>query len=160
MSAEEIQSAWDLLTEAYQYQAGDDYEMAIELYKRSIEIYPTAEAYTFLGWAYRHQGNLEDAIAECKKAIRLDPEFGNPYNDIGAYLIDKGEYDEALHWLQRALQSRRYDSYHYPHYNLGRAYIAKEMYGKAQHHFKQALKICADYSPAKEGLSDVSRRLQ
>ena len=104
MNGENLQSAWELLKEAYQYQVGGEYEMAVELYKRSLNLHPTAEAYTFLGWTYRFQGKIEEAIAECKKAIQIDPEFGNPYNDIGAYLIEKGEYDEALSWLERALQ--------------------------------------------------------
>ena len=95
MGAEELQAAWDLLKEAYQYQQGGDYDMAVELYKRSLDLHPTAEAFTFLGWTYRFQGKIDDAIAECKKAIQIDPEFGNPYNDIGAYLIEKGEYDDA-----------------------------------------------------------------
>jgi Tfp pilus assembly protein PilF len=134
--------------------------MAVELYKRSLDLHPTAEAYTFLGWTYRYQGKIEEAIAECKKAIQIDPEFGNPYNDIGAYLIEKGEYDEALSWLERALQSRRYESYHYPHFNLGRAYMAKELYGKARYHFLQALKLSPDYTLAKEALEKVRRKLQ
>ncbi|HXW14105.1 MAG TPA: tetratricopeptide repeat protein, partial [Terriglobia bacterium] len=91
MGAEELQAAWELLKEAYQYQMGGDYDMAVELYKRSLDIHPTAEAFTYLGWTYRYQGKIDDAIAECKKAIQIDPEFGNPYNDIGAYLIEKGE---------------------------------------------------------------------
>ena len=94
MGVEEFQAAWELLKEAYQYQMGGDYDMAVELYKRSLDLHPTAEAFTFLGWTYRFQGKIEDAIAECKKAIQLDPEFGTPYNDIGAYLIEKGEFDE------------------------------------------------------------------
>ena len=160
MSSEEIQSAWELLKEACQYQAGGDYDMAVELYKRSLELHPTAEAHTFLGWAYHYQGKVEDAIAQCKKAIQLDPDFGNPYNDIGAYLIEKGQLDEALPWLERALQSSRYESYHFAHYNLGRIYMTKEMYGKARHHFAEALKLCENYSPAKEGLQNVCRKLQ
>lgn len=160
MNGENLQSAWDLLKEAYQYQIGGEYDMAVELYKRSLDLHPTAEAYTFLGWTYHFQGKLEEAIAECKKAIQVDPEFGNPYNDIGAYLVEKGEYDEALHWLERALHSRRYESYHYPHYNLGRAYAAKEMYAKARHHFEQALKICPSYTLAREALASVRRQLQ
>jgi hypothetical protein len=28
--------------------------------------------------------------------------------------------------------------YHYPHYNLGRVYTAKELYGKARYHFEEA----------------------
>ncbi len=160
MASENLQAAWDLLKEAYQYQVGGDYDMAVELYKRSLNLHPTAEAYTYLGWTYRYQGKLDEAIAECKKAIQIDPEFGNPYNDIGAYLIEKGEYDEALPWLERALHTRRYESYHFPHYNLGRAYMAKELYGKARHHFQEALKIVPDYAPAKEGLEKVRRKLQ
>ena len=160
MGVEELQAAWDLLKEAYQYQMGGDYDMAVELYKRSLDLHPTAEAFTFLGWTHRLQGKIEDAIAECKKAIQLDPEFGTPYNDIGAYLIEKGEYDEAIPWLERALQSRRYDSYHYPHYNLGRAYMAKEMFGKARHHLEQALKLSPDYTLAKEALEKIRRKIQ
>jgi tetratricopeptide (TPR) repeat protein len=159
MGSEDLQAAWDLLKEAYQYQVGGDYDMAVELYKRSLDLHPTAEAYTYLGWTYRYQGKLDEAIAECKKAIQIDPEFGNPYNDIGAYLIEKGEYDEALRWLERALHTRRYESYHFPHYNLGRAYMAKELYGKARHHFQEALRIVPDYAPAKEGLEKVRRKL-
>src|SRR6516165_9975260 len=155
MNGESVQAAWDLLKEAYQYQMGCDFEMAVELYKRSLDLHPTAEAYTFLGWAYHFQGRIEEAIAECKKAIQIDPEFGNPYNDIGAYLIEKGEHNEALPWLERALQSRRYESYNYPHYNLGRVYMAKEMYGKAREHFEQALKLCPDYGVAREALEKV-----
>jgi Tfp pilus assembly protein PilF len=160
MRSENLQAAWELLKEAYQYQMGGEFEMAVELYKRSLDLHPTAEAYTFLGWTYRFQGKVDEAIAECKKAIQLDPEFGNPYNDIGAYLIEKGDYDAALPWLERALVSHRYDSYHYPHFNLGRVYMAKEMYGKARHHFEQALQLNPDYALAAEALEKLRRKVQ
>ena len=98
---------------------------AVELYKKSIEAYPTAEAYTFLGWTYSWMGRIDDAIAECHKAIEVDPTFGNPYNDIGSYLLMKGQIDDAIPWLERALQAPRYESYCYPHMNLARAYEAR-----------------------------------
>jgi tetratricopeptide (TPR) repeat protein len=44
MNVENLQSAWGLLKEAYQYQAGGEYDMAVELYKRSLDLHPTAEA--------------------------------------------------------------------------------------------------------------------
>ena len=160
MADETMQAAWDLLKEAYQYQMGGEYDMAAELYRSSLDLHPTAEAYTFLGWTYHFQGKIEEAIAQCKKAIQIDPEFGNPYNDIGAYLIEKREYDEAIPWLERALQSRRYESYHYPHFNLGRVYAAKEMYAKARRHFEEAIKLCPDYALAKEALEKVRRKVQ
>lgn len=39
---------------------------------------------------------LEEAIAECHKAIALDLDFGNPYNDIGVYLIEREDLDGAI----------------------------------------------------------------
>src|SRR5262245_14275225 len=126
-----LAAAYDLFREAYEHQMEGNLEQAIELYQRSIETYPTAEAYTFLGWTYSFQGKLDEAIAYCKKAIQLDPEFGNPYNDIGAYLIEKNQHADAIPWLIKASRARRYDNYHFAHYNLGRAYISMELLNKA-----------------------------
>ena len=118
-------NAMQFFREAYRRQADGDYHGAIDLYTRSIESYPSAEAYTFRGWAHSLLQEYEEAISDCMQAIEVDPDFGNPYNDIGAYLIQMGKYDEAFPWLERALHSQRYESYHFPHYNLGRAYMAK-----------------------------------
>src|SRR5438445_12715504 len=106
-----------LLKEAYKHQMNGDLEKAVEIYKKSIEAHPTAEAYTFLGWTYSFMGRIEDAIEECHKAIAQDPDLGKPYYDIGAYLIEKGEMDEAIVWFQKALHARRYESPAVPHLN-------------------------------------------
>jgi tetratricopeptide (TPR) repeat protein len=153
-----ITLAAELFQKAYELQMEGDLEEAIEIYKESIDIYPTAEAHTFLGWTYSFQGKLDDAISECKRAIEVDPDFGNPYNDIGAYLIEKEEYDAAIEWLERAIQARRYESYHYPHYNLGRVYMAKGMMKRALDEFEQAIAIAPDYSLATDA-ADQLRRL-
>ena len=139
MSQETLSRAWEVLQDAYQAQMEGDYDRAVELYQSSLDLYPTAEAHTFLGWTYHFQGRLDDAISECKRAIEIDPEFGNPYNDIGAYLIEKNRFDEAIPWLERAVEAARYEPRHFPHYNLGRAYLGKEMYAKAIDCFQQAL---------------------
>lgn len=159
MSVDRLTRAWELLQEAYKHQMEGDYELAVDLYQRSIDTYPTAEAYTFLGWTYHFQGKLEQAIGECKKAIEIDPDFGNPYNDIGVYLIEKGEYDQATTWLEKALRSKRYASYHYPHYNLGRVYLAKDMLKRARECFEQALAIAPDYELARDALDKVRKRV-
>ena len=157
MDQEILARAWELLQDAYQAQMEGDYERAVELYESSISMHPTAEAHTFLGWTFHFQGKLEDAIAHCKKAIEIDPEFGNPYNDIGAYLIQLERPDEAIPWLERATEARRYEPRHFPHYNLGRAYLAKEMYGQARNCFQVALKIEPRYSLAREALDNLRR---
>ncbi|MCC6177514.1 MAG: tetratricopeptide repeat protein [Chloroflexi bacterium] len=100
-------------------------DAAIALYTRSIDLFPTAEAYTFRGWAYSFQGRIVDAIAECERAIEVDPTYGNPYNDIGAYLIQQGDYDGAIPWLERAIRAERYQARAYPWANLGRIYAMR-----------------------------------
>ncbi len=91
----------------YEAQMQGRLEEAVAHYQRSIGLHPTAEAHTFLGWAYSFQGRPDDAIAQCKIAISVDPDFGNPYNDIGAYLIVLGRHDVAVPWLERAKQAAR-----------------------------------------------------
>jgi Tfp pilus assembly protein PilF len=141
-----------LFHEAYRKQMDGDLEGAAELYRKSIESFPTAEAYTFLGWTYSFMGRVDDAIAECHKAIATDPTFGNPYNDIGAYLLQKGQVDEAIPWFERALKAPRYESYCFPHMNLGRAYEAKKMWSAAMMEFEKALQERPEYTPARQGL--------
>jgi Tfp pilus assembly protein PilF len=144
-----------LFKEAYERQMKGDLEEAVELYKKSIAAFPTAEAYTFLGWTYSFMGRVDDAIAECHKAIDVDPTFGNPYNDIGAYLLQKGQIDEAIPWLERALEAPRYDSYCYPHMNLGRAWEAKRDWLRAKDEYRKALEHNADYTPAAQALARI-----
>ena len=95
---------------AYASQMNGRLEEAVALYRKSISLYPTAEAHTFLGWTYSFQGDYDSAIAECKEAIGVDPDFGNPYNDIGAYLIKLGKFEEAISWLETACDAPRYDA--------------------------------------------------
>jgi Tfp pilus assembly protein PilF len=124
--------------------ACEELSAAIELYSKSIDVCPTAEAHTFRGWAYRSLGRLDEAIDECKRAIEVDPAFGNPYNDIGAYLIDKGEPDEACAWFEKAKTAPRYEPRHYPYMNLGRVYAAKGMMVKAITEVEQGLEAAPD----------------
>ncbi len=160
MADERFDLAKELFEKAHALQMQGELDLAISFYKRSIDIYPTAEAYTFLGWTYRFQGKIDEAIDECKKAIALDPSFGNPYNDIGAYLIEKNRLDEAITWLEEAIASPRYDAYHYPWYNLGRIYVAKEMFNKARECFARALEIRPGYAPAEEAVERLRRLIQ
>ncbi len=135
-----------IFQKAYEEQVKGDLNQAASLYKKSIETFPTAEAYTFLGWTYSFMGKFDDAIEECRRAIGVDPDFGNPYNDIGAYLIEKGRLDEAIPWLEKAIHAKRYDSYCFPHYNLGRIWEKKGEWEKAIECYRSAVKANSDYT--------------
>ena len=56
------QRAGEYFRRAYEHQQNGEYEEAIELYSHSIDAFPTAEAYTFRGWAYSFQGNYAQPL--------------------------------------------------------------------------------------------------
>ena len=140
----------------YEAQMQGNLDEAIAHYLRSIQLCPTAEAHTFLGWAYSSQGKPEEAIRECQIAIRIDPDFGNPYNDIGAYLIEQGQLVEALSWLEKATRAPRYDSYCFPWYNMGRVHERRHDWVKARECYERALQENADYQAAKVALRKLA----
>ena len=133
---------------AYAAQMKGDLDAAIAAYRKSIECFPTAEAYTFLGWTFSFRGDYEAAVRECHRAIELDPGFGNPYNDIGSYLITLGRHEEAIPWLRRALAAPRYEPRHYPHVNLARVYTKQWKVDDAIGELRLALAIEPHHRPA------------
>src|SRR5215831_17936191 len=152
-------TARELFQEAYEAQLADDYERAIELYRRSIEAYPTAEAHTFLGWVYSFQERYDEAIAECLEAIRVDETLGNPYNDIGSYLLSKGDSYGCVRWFKRALLAPRYESYAFPHFNLGRVYEMRHRYLEAARHYGLAIEQQPSFTQAAIGLRRIQGKL-
>jgi len=158
-STRDAQRAADLFQEAFHAQMTGELDKAIELYRHSIDAFPTAEAHTFLGWTYSFQGRLDEAIDECRRAIDVDPTFGNPYNDIGAYLIQMGRHEEAIPWLEKACRATRYESPHFPRLNLGRVYLAKEMYSRALAEFEEARALRPDDPAAQRAAEAVRRKL-
>ena len=137
----ERERALQLIEEAMEHQMAREFDDAIRLYKESIALYPTADAHTYLGWTYSFLGRLDEAIAQCEIAIKIDPEFGNPYNDIGVYLMQLQRWEEAVPWLERAKEAKRYEPRHFPYINLGRIYLTKGMIQKALDEFHGALEI-------------------
>ncbi len=137
-----------LWEEAYRVQMDGRLGDAIQLYKRSIDLHPTAEAYTFLGWAYSQIDLLDTAIELCEQAIEIDPDFGNPYNDIGAYLIEQERWEEAIPWLQKAIAAPRYASPQFAYMNLGRVYEHLGQWPQALAEYDRALSAEPLYMPA------------
>jgi tetratricopeptide (TPR) repeat protein len=148
-----------LFYQAYQAQLESNYEEAINLYKRSIDTYPTAEAHTFLGWVYSFQDRYDEAIAECLEAIRVDETLGNPYNDIGSYLLAKGDSYGCVRWFKRALLAPRYESYAFPHFNLGRVFEKRRRFLEAAKHYGLALKQQPGFAQASIALRKLQARL-
>lgn len=123
--------AHQLWQQGLKTQLDGNVDEAMSLYERSLELHPTAEAWTFLGWGLSFQGRLEEAIEACFRAIEVDRSLGNPYNDIGAYLVEQEREDEAILWFQRAKEAGRYETPQFPYLNLARLFIARGLLGTA-----------------------------
>jgi tetratricopeptide (TPR) repeat protein len=136
-----LQQALVLFERAHRLQMKGQFSDAIAMYQQSIEIHPTAKAYTFLGWTYSMLGHYDEAIEMCEVAIGIDPEYGNPYNDIGSYLLALERPEEALSWLEKATQAIRYEEKQFPYMNMGRAYEKTGRYRSALNAYDQALAI-------------------
>lgn len=147
------------LREAYDLQMAGKVDEAIALYLKSLAAVPTAEAHTCLGWAYSVKGRYGDAIRECEKAVRLDPNYGNPYNDIGAYLIETGRWEEAAPWLEKATAAERYDGRFYAWYNLGRVWEHEGDWARALEAYRHALEQNPEYSLAEKAISRMQAML-
>ncbi len=142
---------------AYILQSAGELDRAADAYERSLHLAPSAEAHTFLGWTYSFMGRYDDAIEECRRAIAIDPTFGNPFNDIGAYLLELGRLDEAIPWLEKAVAASRYCCYFYAHTNLARVYLLQGKREKARKSLIAALRVNPDYRPARELLRRLER---
>lgn len=141
-------AALALWEEGSRLQMAQDLDAAERLYRRSLALHPTAEAWTFLGWLLSWRGDIERAIEYCRRAIEVDPGYGNPYNDIGAYLIEQGRFEEAIPWLRRAIEAPRYEARVFPWVNLGRAFELLGQFKEAIAHYRRALEIAPGYQPA------------
>ncbi len=151
--------AMAMVGEGLSAQENGDLEAAVALYQRSLEVCPTAEGHTFLGWALSYQGRLDEAIEHCRDAIALDPDFGNPYNDVGVYLMQRNELDAAIPWLEQAKRAPRYEPRHFPFLNLGRIFMARGELGRAIVEFEGALEIVPDDEGIRQLLSSLRAKL-
>ena len=131
-------------------------ETALHEFEASARLVETAEALTYWGWMEHQLGHIERAIELCRRAIAVDPSFGNPYNDIGSYLIAQGKFDEAAPWFEKAIQAPNYEPRHFPHLNLGRVHLAKGRYRQALDEFRKAL----THAPGDPGIQAAITRVE
>jgi hypothetical protein len=79
---------------------------AIEYLRRATTTAPQVARYRAnLGEMYRLAGRIEDAIAEGKRSIALDPAYVEAYSNVGVALFDRGAYAEPPTFTSRRSQS-------------------------------------------------------
>lgn len=153
------QKAEELLRKGHDAQRLGNLPEALNLFQRSIQILPTVEAHISLGWSYNFLHRYEDAIDECRRAIAINPNFGDPYNNIGLYLMKLGKLEDAVPRLEQAKEAPDYKTPHYPYLNLGRIALMKGHLLRAAREFGSALEIQPASLTARRTLAAVSAQL-
>ncbi len=62
------------------------------------------EYYCNLGDALRQNGDLEGAVAACRRPIEIVPDFAAAHHNLGTALVDQGRFLEAIAFFRRAAQ--------------------------------------------------------
>jgi TolB-like protein len=90
----------------YYYYAYRDYVTAAAQYRRLQAIRPNSpEAFGSLGLIYRRQGRWEDAVANFRRALELDPQNMRYRTVLSAQLMIMRRYDEAMAEMRRAVET-------------------------------------------------------
>jgi tetratricopeptide (TPR) repeat protein len=81
-------------------------EEALRLIERSIELYPTGEAYFAAGSIREHNGQLHEARDAYEAALALIPDRAELLVRAGNLLLRLGEPEQAREYLERAVALR------------------------------------------------------
>src|SRR4029078_5330146 len=83
----------------------------------------TAHSYKTLGEALRALGNLSEAEAAYRTALKLKSDYPEAWNNLGSALQQQNRSADALDALQRALALR--PEYFRAYLNLGMVHLAQ-----------------------------------
>jgi tetratricopeptide (TPR) repeat protein len=100
-------------------------------------------------------GRTEEAAADFNMAIALDPTLGDPYVNLGAMLIKKGQHEEALAQINKGIDLGMAFA-HIGYYDRA---VAEQMLGRfkeAYYDYKKVLEIEPNFKMASERLKDFT----
>jgi protein O-mannosyl-transferase len=106
-----------------------------------------------LGFAFDKKGEMDQAIAEYREALRIRPNYGEALNNLGLALLQQGKVDEAMEYLQQAYQAGPNRAE--PCVNIGSALLRKGRIDEAIARFQEALQLKADNPTAYNNLGDA-----
>ncbi len=109
-------------------------------YRRAIELNPKASrSREFYSWYLVTLGRVDEALAQAREAVRLDPVSPEMNTNLGQVFLWAHQYDQAIEQFRSSIEL---DSSYFPaHDNLGRAYEAEGKLAEAIAEFQRALQI-------------------
>ncbi|MFH0772470.1 MAG: tetratricopeptide repeat protein [Candidatus Omnitrophota bacterium] len=124
-----------------------DYNGAIENYRKVIQIDPIHKIAQYnLGKSLLMNGNSEDGVAECEKALALGLDDVNMYRTLGKEYLKKKDWAKALEMYENIKRLDPKDDSAY--FACGVLYMGLRDGWKAREEFKKAVEINPDNAEA------------
>jgi adenylate cyclase len=127
----------------------------IELARRALAIdQENADAHTFLGTSLLSLGQVDEAIAEIREAIRLEPDNAQAHQSLARALwLGKGDFAAAVPAFERAIELNPQAGYSYLQLALLLAWLGE--YERAAEISRQAVDLQEQYISGNAGLQIV-----
>jgi tetratricopeptide (TPR) repeat protein len=127
------------------------------LFRHMLEVTEnSALAHNNLGIALGRKGQLDEAIRQCREAIRLQPEYVEAHNNLGITLDEKGQVGEAISQYREALRLK--PDYVDACYNLATALLLSGQLDEAIRQFQEVLRLNPGYAEAQDYLQQALGR--
>jgi serine/threonine protein kinase len=137
--SEPAKTAQDYLNEGNTYQDQGDYQAALAVIERAIELEPTAEAYFERGFTHHYLSNFQSALDDYSTAIELDPNYADAYVVRGLAHYNLGDNLPALADYGKAIELDPNNAAAY--YNRGLIHQATGYVQEARSDFQQAANL-------------------
>jgi tetratricopeptide (TPR) repeat protein len=136
-----------------------DYRTELAIWTDNVAKCPgNARAHGNLGRAYLLLGRWEEAIAECREELRLDPNYyGDGRVNLAHALTELGRPAEALPYYEEGLRIRP-DGFDV-HNNYGIALAALGRWADAVAQYQEALRLQPDFAEAHNNLANALVKL-
>jgi serine/threonine protein kinase/Tfp pilus assembly protein PilF len=130
-------------------------ERAVESERRALALDPDfAEAHMWLGAALLQQGRTDDAIAEMREALRLDPQNGMAYQGLARALwVGKGDFAGAIPLFEKSIELNPEAGYSY--LQLGLLLAWEGRFARAEEVCRRAVDLQDQYISGNAGLQVV-----
>ena len=113
-------------------------QAAVHALTSSAIAYPEgARAWNARGVSAAKRGNLKEATALFRRALRFQPDFAEAHNNLGNALRNRDELDEAIQRLEKAISLN--PAYADAHHNLGLALAKLRRFDEAIASFHRAI---------------------
>jgi len=130
-----------LETRGDQLRESKNYLDAIDYYEAAIKKQSTAVLFNKVGMTYLTMGNLDKAQKAIQRAIKMDKQYAEAYNNLGVVMYLRKKYGPAEKNYRKALAIRDSASFHS---NLGTVYVERKQFEKGMAEYAQAFLLDPD----------------